>query len=279
MPKNWIKLKRGLITGAKKHRPKMGEAIWLYVYLVDQADFETGLVAEYTDLKAGEILGLGSMTVRYQRRKLEKEGYIECRQVQHGQQVIVTKWVDPSYQGSHGGNTLPPSIHGGNIRPPSVHGGNTLPPSNVQGGNQGGNQGGSLASSALILHGSMIHEGESLRKSPTSQGAKPLSSSGASQGGNGDGKPLHPAIQAWLTRFDLREAEATPRIRERIIEVVGSDLPGWTEVLDYWEDNKHRPLSVGAMLERYAEQHGESREDKERAKVLEDIQRKYGGTK
>ena len=40
--KTWIKLKRGILE--KKHRDELGIRIWLYLYMLDIVDWDTGII-------------------------------------------------------------------------------------------------------------------------------------------------------------------------------------------------------------------------------------------
>lgn len=100
MPKKtWIGVKRGLL--APKHVHQIGPAIWLFLYMLDVADWETGKIYGYTDRDTGTAIGIPISTIRKQRRKLEKWGYVSCEQRPHDQTVTIHKWVNPrKYSGS-----------------------------------------------------------------------------------------------------------------------------------------------------------------------------------
>lgn len=98
MKKNWIYLKRGLLT--PEHVRKMGIRIWLYIYMVDNPDWPTGVIEGWKDRFAADDLGLPEATVRDQRARLVTDGYITCKQTQHGLRITILKWVNPrSYDG------------------------------------------------------------------------------------------------------------------------------------------------------------------------------------
>jgi hypothetical protein len=98
MKKTWIKIKRGFLQ--PKHRTKMGVRVWLYMYIVDQADWDTGIVYDWTDKNAAEELGMPINTLRQQRQELEELRYINCIQKGNHQEIVILKWVDPrSYSG------------------------------------------------------------------------------------------------------------------------------------------------------------------------------------
>lgn len=70
-------------------------AVWLYFYMLDDAEWEDGTVYGWTDIQASDKLKIPLPTVRYQRKQLEEHGYIVCRKTQRGQTITITKYVDP----------------------------------------------------------------------------------------------------------------------------------------------------------------------------------------
>jgi len=98
MKKTWIKIKRGFLQPA--HRSKMGIRVWLYMFIIDQADWDTGIVYDWTDKNAADELGMPIGTLRQQRQELETLRYINCYQEGNHQKITILKWVDPrSYSG------------------------------------------------------------------------------------------------------------------------------------------------------------------------------------
>lgn len=91
--KTWIKLKRGLLS--RQHRATMSECIWLYLFLLDTCDWESGIVFAYTDRDASEQLAIPLETIRKQRRRLEKEEYISCDYKGQYQNITIHKWTNP----------------------------------------------------------------------------------------------------------------------------------------------------------------------------------------
>jgi len=118
MKKTWVKIKRGLIE--PKHRTALGIRIWLYLYILDQSDWEQGAVIEWKDKNASDELCMPIDTVRSQRRKLEEDKYITCHQGKHSQTIEVKNWTNPrEYSGevhNKGVELLQPSekVKGGN---------------------------------------------------------------------------------------------------------------------------------------------------------------------
>ena len=109
--KNWIYVKRGLSENPK-HRAQMGECIWLYLHIIDRADWETGTAYDWKDEQEAADMGMPVRTLREQRRKLDEQGYINCKQRQYGQDIVITKWINPrDYSGkvlNEGGSETSP---------------------------------------------------------------------------------------------------------------------------------------------------------------------------
>jgi hypothetical protein len=91
--KTWIKVKRGLIE--PKHRVQLGIRIWLYLHILDRADWETGKVIDWSDKCEADELEIPLETLRSQRRQLEEDGYITAVKGQYSQQIIIHNWTDP----------------------------------------------------------------------------------------------------------------------------------------------------------------------------------------
>ena len=97
--KHWIYIKRGL-SEDPKHREAMGNKIWLYMHIIDQADWETGIVREWRDKDQADEMQMQLRTMRDQRQELERLGYIICQQGRGKQQITIAKWIDPrNYSG------------------------------------------------------------------------------------------------------------------------------------------------------------------------------------
>ena len=96
--KTWIKVRCGILD--KKHRDKMGAAIWLYLYMLDNVDWGTGQLEAWKDGVAAKDLEISVRTLQGQRQKLQDEGYIECAQGFQCQVITIMRWIDPrSYSG------------------------------------------------------------------------------------------------------------------------------------------------------------------------------------
>ena len=86
----WTPIRVGLFTD-KKHRDRMGQAIWLYGYLHLYADRQTGRLARNCETIALEI-GASVKTVQRWMRLLEKEKYIQLRRLPHGFSIQIEKF-------------------------------------------------------------------------------------------------------------------------------------------------------------------------------------------
>jgi hypothetical protein len=92
--KHWIYIKRGL-SEDPKHRAAMGECIWLYLHIIDRADWEKGIAYDWKDEAEAADMSMPVRTLREQRRKLDDLGYISCVQLRHNQNIIIKRWVNP----------------------------------------------------------------------------------------------------------------------------------------------------------------------------------------
>jgi hypothetical protein len=93
MKKTWIKIKRGLLE--PKHRVRLGIRVWLYLYMLDIVDWETGKIIEWKDKSASDELQLDLNTLREQRKKLEDDKYISCKQKYHRMEISIINWTNP----------------------------------------------------------------------------------------------------------------------------------------------------------------------------------------
>ena len=112
MNKTWIKIKRGLLE--PKHRDCLGIRIWLYFYILDQTDWDTGKVLEWRDGDAADDLQMPKRTIRQQRQQLETDGYITCALAGNKQVITIHNYTNPrKYDGetinSKGDINLTPS--------------------------------------------------------------------------------------------------------------------------------------------------------------------------
>jgi hypothetical protein len=102
--KTWVKIKRGLLIDPK-HRLALGTNVWLYLYMLDVTDWDTGKIIDWHDQAAADDLMMPVGTVRYQRRKLEDANYISCQQLYQRQVITIKRWVNPREYGGKVYNT------------------------------------------------------------------------------------------------------------------------------------------------------------------------------
>jgi hypothetical protein len=93
MKRTWIKLKRGVLE--PKHVNAIGEAWPFFCYLLDGADWESGIVFEYQDKLAADDLGVHVQTIRRWRKRLEAGVYIRTERGQRSSKIVIYKWVNP----------------------------------------------------------------------------------------------------------------------------------------------------------------------------------------
>jgi len=118
--KSWIKVRRGILE--PKHRLKIGPAWYLYLYILDRANWEKGVIFEWTDDSAAAELEISIVTLRSHRRRLEDEGYIVTIQRHQRQEITINKWCDPRSNSklpengdNDGVKNLTPKIDNGDI--------------------------------------------------------------------------------------------------------------------------------------------------------------------
>ena len=93
-------MKRGLSIDPK-HRETMGMCVWLFMLIVDSADWETGIMYDWKDADIAGEMSLNPRTVRDWRQKLDKAGYISCIQKQHNLEIKIHNWNNPrDYSGT-----------------------------------------------------------------------------------------------------------------------------------------------------------------------------------
>jgi hypothetical protein len=125
--KHWIYIKRGL-SEDPKHRAAMGECVWLFMHIIDRADWETGIAYGWKDEQEAADMSMSLDTLRRQRTKLEKMDYIRCRQNKHSQDITIMEWRNPRDYVSEVKNPRSESLHGS-------------PPLEGEGDNEGLNKG------------------------------------------------------------------------------------------------------------------------------------------
>ena len=93
MKKTWIKIKRGLLE--PKHRECLGIRIWLYLYILDNTDWEIGQIREWRDKDAADEMEMPMRTLTQQRQKLIDDGYITCEVAGNKQIITIHNYTNP----------------------------------------------------------------------------------------------------------------------------------------------------------------------------------------
>lgn len=93
MTRTWIKVKQGILE--KKHRDAMGSAVWLYLYMLDIVNWDTGVIPEWKDRVHSVDADMNIETLRKHRVKLYDEGYITCHQHHDDQTIILHNYTNP----------------------------------------------------------------------------------------------------------------------------------------------------------------------------------------
>lgn len=135
--RTFIKVRRGILDG--KHRLKLGEAWYLYLFILDSVNWETGTIYEWRDADIAEMLGVYLPTLRNHRKRLEDQGYIVVIQKQHCLEITVNKWENPASKHVEDDN------EGYNVAQSST------PQGHNQGDNQGNNEGHNQGDNTLSL--------------------------------------------------------------------------------------------------------------------------------
>jgi hypothetical protein len=91
--KTWIKVRRGILDS--KHTDALGAAWYLFFYILDQADWETGKIIGWKDQFAADELGKTLSLIRYHRQHLQNKEYIICEKRKTDQIITVNRWKDP----------------------------------------------------------------------------------------------------------------------------------------------------------------------------------------
>jgi Helix-turn-helix domain len=88
----WSPLRRGLIIEpSAKHHARMKQAIWLYLYLLLNADGRTGTLFRRLSTISKDS-GIPKRTIRRWLTVLRRYGYITAEYNGHFWQIVITKW-------------------------------------------------------------------------------------------------------------------------------------------------------------------------------------------
>jgi hypothetical protein len=73
----------------------MGKRVWLYLYILDLADWDKGIVENWKDEFHAKRLGMELRTFQEWRRGLVEEGYISCIKHQTTQTIVIQNYTNP----------------------------------------------------------------------------------------------------------------------------------------------------------------------------------------
>ena len=92
--RSWIKVHSGL-SDDPQHRERMGVRVWFFMWLAKHADWDTGVVYDYTDKWAGDEMQMSERTVERQRQELSGMGYIIGHRDYQCQHIRIMRWRNP----------------------------------------------------------------------------------------------------------------------------------------------------------------------------------------
>jgi len=91
--RTWMKIHSGI--NDPKHREALGVRVWLFFYLIDHVEWDTGVVWGYTDGKAAAEMEVPESTIRKWRRGLQESGYITRKPGFQCSNIYIHKWRNP----------------------------------------------------------------------------------------------------------------------------------------------------------------------------------------
>ena len=218
MNKTWIKIKRGLLE--PKHRDRLGIRIWLYFYILDQTDWDTGKVLEWRDGDAADELQMPKRTIRQQRQQLETDGYITCALAGNKQVITIHNYTNPR---KYDGETI------------NSKGDINLTPS--KGDNKGDNKG--------DIEGVSKHVTPSYKSQITNHKSK--KNNGSKLPRKRDPRLDNPAIIAYREEAHLH---VPINIRDDVVSIV-SDAEKWQGIVHSWMAKGWNKQNIEGMLQVY----------------------------
>jgi hypothetical protein len=229
--KHWIYIKRGL-SEDPKHRAAMGECIWLFMHIIDRADWETGIAIDWKDEIEAADMSMPVTTLRHQRRKLEELDYIRSKQRQRSQDIYILEWINPRNYSSE-------------VKNPRNQGDNGLTPSEIQGDNHGDNAGDNHVSSGVNTPSSTSES------TPSPKGAELTEKEKAQANAKVDAMIANAKKVTYRNREKLPEPylmfgdlyfELTKQ------EPTKSDLMDWMGTFEEWKQKGLRPEHIRAAF-------------------------------
>lgn len=214
--RTWIKVKRGILE--PKHRERLGIRIWLYIHILDTADWETGTISGWTDAEHAARLEMPVRTLQDQRQRLAEDGYITCTQGFQNLTITIHNWTNPR---EYSGQVYNPAPHGTELSvPPEAHGTELSVPMGAE--------------SSVPLH--YIHTKDShKRKESKDASRKPR-----------DERLDHPAAVVYRDVAHLMPAMA---VRDLLLEI--DDPERFRVVVQSWIGRGWNPRNVAGMVDVY----------------------------
>ena len=94
-PGKYYIMSSGIFDG--KHVDGMSDSAFrLYSWLIDNQNWDTGIVYGYTDDYAGGILHKSRQTIFKLRKELMDGNYITCTRESHGFEITICNAIDPT---------------------------------------------------------------------------------------------------------------------------------------------------------------------------------------
>jgi hypothetical protein len=88
----WGYVWRGLVVSENgQHHKAMGNALWLYLYLIIHADRKTGTLFRITKTIAADT-GIAVRTIQLWLKILRNNGYIKTERTGRALRIMITKW-------------------------------------------------------------------------------------------------------------------------------------------------------------------------------------------
>lgn len=87
----WAPLRKGLVIGEPVHRNRMGSAVWLFLYLIENADRKTGALFRKMKTIAADMVTTRETVMRW-IVILRREGYITTRSNGRSLSIRINKW-------------------------------------------------------------------------------------------------------------------------------------------------------------------------------------------
>jgi hypothetical protein len=205
----------------------MGVKIWLYLYIIDRADWETGIVYGWKDKDEADDFGMSWRTLQQQRQELETDGYIACTQRSHSQDIVIHNWINPREYSGEIYNQNDKDTE--NSVPTNDENINKNDEGTIQGTTEGTIKG--LSKHSTPTSNSHITYQESLRD---------------------NSRPRDPLLenQAVKTYREVARVTANATQREDIAEKI-TDFLLWEETLRHWLGHGWSKYNVTGMIDSY----------------------------